>query len=124
MVPVVEAQSLLVTAADTESAIISQVRGLEPVASAVIAAAGQAGMDVSWARTALADLENQVGAADLAVSGVSVGVLAQSAAGWPGNRAVFLGARNSLVTGQADLRAAYADGRAIVGGLGSRSPAG
>jgi hypothetical protein len=103
-------QTDLVVDADRESAMATTLLGDEPGVAATIATAAARGKDVSAAQAADADLLNQVEAATVALPGLSVSLLSQTPAGFPGNLTVFKGAlatetgvRGHLGAGDTDL---------------------
>jgi hypothetical protein len=91
---------------------------VEPVASQRIQYAAAHGVDVAGAQSALAGYRSDVGSAQSLTSGESTTLLAQSPAGYPGNRSVFLQARTNLSNARNDLRAARSDLRQLIGDLG------
>jgi hypothetical protein len=105
MTPQVE----LVVVADSETAIASNVARWEPGIQAAIDYEAAHGKDVEKAQQALDDMKIQLNDALAALNGISATVLAQTPAGYPGNHAVFVSARNSCETAFGDLGHARAD---------------
>ena len=102
-------QTDLVVVADTETATASNVVKWEPGIQAAIDYEAAHGKDVEKAQQALDDLKIQLDDALAALNGVSATVLAQTPAGYPGNHAVFVSARNSCATAFGDLGHARTD---------------
>src|ERR1700722_3328329 len=95
----------LVIVSDTETAVASQIQGAESRIDSDLNLAGKAGKNVAHAEQAFGSLETEITAAQKAVSGVSATVMAQTPAGSPGNRSVFVRARASCETAYTDLHA-------------------
>lgn len=102
-------QTELVVVSDTANVIASSVVEWEPRIQAAIDYQAAHGKDVAQAQQALDDLKTQLTDALASLNGVSSTVLAQTPAGYPGNHAVFVSARNSCATGFGDLGRARAD---------------
>jgi len=108
----------LVIVADAATWASTYLASLEPTLEGAITAAGAAGKNIAGAQAAFADLEAQVTNAQSAVNGVVSDILAQTPAGYPGNKDVFVGARNSLTSAQADLHDADKDFHTIMSVIG------
>jgi hypothetical protein len=104
----------LTITADSETALGGRITGLEPQITAAIAAAGNAGKNVTAANRALAGLESQVGAAEHASSPIPSQVLGFTPASYPGCWPAFKADVGSLHTGRAALRRADSDLHVIV----------
>lgn len=102
-------QTELVVVSDTATGIASSVVRWEPGIQATISYQAAHAKDVAKAQQALDDLKIQLTDALAALNGVSATVLAQTPAGYPGNQAVFVSARNSCTTAFGDLGHARAD---------------
>jgi len=92
--------------------------GLEPTISGWIAYAQAHGVDVSGAESAFSDYQAKVTTAQGLTTGQSATLLAQTPAGCPGNRSVFLQARTNLSNAHQDLHAARNDMAQIITDLG------
>lgn len=106
---VVTPQVHLTIAADTESAIVNRLEGLEPAITARITAARQKGETVSSAQATFSDFESQVASAAQSSAGVKAEVLAVTPASYPGCRQTFENARSALASGRTALKQAHAD---------------
>ncbi len=111
-------QTHLTIGADDETYVETVFTNLEPTISGNIAAAKAQGRDVTAGQTAFNDLEAQVTAAQSETDGLSATLVAQTAAGYPGNWQEFLSARTSETNARNDLQVAYNDLAQIVQDLG------
>lgn len=102
-------QTELVVVADSETSIASNVVKWEPGIQAAINYEAAHGKDVAKAQQALDDLKIQLTDALGTLNGVSSTVLAETPAGYPGNTAVFVGARNNCAAAFGDLAHARSD---------------
>jgi len=104
-------QTDLVIANDTAVSVVSSFAALEPtIAGWIQYAQGHGNKNVADAQAAFADYQAKVTAAgSLATASQSATLLAQNAAGYPGDESVFLQARTNLSNAHNDLYTARAD---------------
>jgi hypothetical protein len=105
----------LTVAADSETAVASELESYEPHLSATIARDKQAGKDVTGLEQALADFKVQVATGRQAATGIAPSVLAFTPASYPGSWGTFKADQQQLENGAAALRRAAADLHTITG---------
>jgi hypothetical protein len=105
-------------AADTAAAIEQKLQAAEPQIEALIKYEQSQGKNVGAAQTAYDALVAEVDQAASDTNGVAAVVLAQTPAGYPGNKTVFTNARSNLEQARSALHTARGDLQTIVHVLG------